>query len=111
MRVLHDHDDPHALALLRAARRALPSGGHILVAEPMAGAASAERMGAAYFGFYLLAMGQGRARRPEEIGALLRGGRVRRCAAARDGDPAADRVDRRARRLTTQRTNKNVMTT
>ena len=71
VRVLHDHDDPNALALLRAARRALPAGGHILVAEPMAGAASAERMGAAYFGFYLMAMGQGRARRPEEICALL----------------------------------------
>ncbi len=38
----------------------------------MAETAGAERVGGAYFGFYLLAMGQGRARSPAELGDLLR---------------------------------------
>lgn len=72
VRVLYDHDDETALAILRAARAALPDGGTILVAEPMAGLRGAEAMGGAYFGFYLLAMRGGRARTPEQIGDLLR---------------------------------------
>jgi demethylspheroidene O-methyltransferase len=71
VRVVHDHDDDAALALLRAARRALPSDGTLLLAEPMAGTRGAESVGA-YFGFYLLAMGSGRPRTPDELGALLR---------------------------------------
>ena len=62
VRVLHDHDDESARALLAAVRRALPPGGVVVVAEPMAGARGAEPMGDAYFGFYLLAMGRGRPR-------------------------------------------------
>ena len=61
VRVIHDHDDERALAILRAVRRALPPGGTLLLAEPMAGAPGAPRMGDAYFGFYLLAMRGGRA--------------------------------------------------
>ena len=72
VRVVHDHDDAQALALLRAVRRALPEDGVVLVAEPMSGTAGAEPIGDAYFGFYLLAMGSGRTRRPEELEALLR---------------------------------------
>lgn len=72
VRVLHDHDDPGALALLRAVRRALPPDGSLLVAEPLADTPGAEAVGEAYFGFYLLAMGQGRARRLDELTALLR---------------------------------------
>jgi len=71
IRVLHDHDDDKALALLKTARAALPPGGILLLAEPMAGTKGAEPIGAAYFGFYLLAMGSGKARRPEEIEAML----------------------------------------
>jgi demethylspheroidene O-methyltransferase len=71
IRVIHDHDDDAALAILRAARRALPPGGTVLVAEPMAGAPGAEPVGA-YFNFYLLAMGSGRARRSDELAELLR---------------------------------------
>lgn len=71
VRVLHDHDDAKAMVLLRAARAALPSGGALLLAEPMAEAAGAAPIGAAYFGFYLLAMGTGRARRPSEIRLML----------------------------------------
>jgi len=80
IRVLHDHDDDKALALLKAARAALPPNGVLLLAEPMAGTKGAEPIGAAYFGFYLLAMGSGKARRAEEIEAMLTSagfGRVR----------------------------------
>jgi demethylspheroidene O-methyltransferase len=75
VRVIHDHDDLQALRILQAVRRILPPGGVVLVAEPMASTKGAEAMGAAYFGLYLLAMGQGRPRTPDELGALLmRGG-------------------------------------
>lgn len=71
VRVVHDHDDTAALAILRAARSALPVGGVLLLAEPMSGTPGAEPMGDAYFGFYLLAMGQGRPRTPAELTAML----------------------------------------
>ena len=71
VRIVHDHDDESALALLRAVHAALPSGGTLLIAEPMAGTPGAEPIGDAYFGFYLLAMGRGRARRPDELKQLL----------------------------------------
>lgn len=71
VRVLHDHDDAAVAALLAAVRRALPAGGTLLIAEPMAETAGAERVGGAYFGFYLLAMGQGRARSPAELSRML----------------------------------------
>jgi len=67
VRVLHDHDDSSALAILRAARLALARGGTLLIAEPMAGAPGGEIVGDAYFGFYLLAMGRGRPRTRQEI--------------------------------------------
>jgi demethylspheroidene O-methyltransferase len=72
VRIVHDHDDAEAERLLRAAHRALAPGGTLLIAEPMAGTRGAEPMGGAYFGFYLLAMGQGRPRRPEELAGMLR---------------------------------------
>lgn len=71
VRVLHDHDDARVRQMLRAARRALPDHGTLLIAEPMGGAAGAETVGAAYFGFYLLAMGRGRARTPAELEELI----------------------------------------
>lgn len=71
VRVLYDHDDAAALDILRAVHRALPPGGSLLVAEPMAGAPGAPRMGDAYFGMYLLAMRGGRARSAAELTALL----------------------------------------
>ena len=72
VRVLYDHGDERALAILRAVHRALPPGGTLLVAEPMAGAPGAPRMGDAYFGMYLLAMRGGRARTALQLAALLR---------------------------------------
>jgi demethylspheroidene O-methyltransferase len=71
VRVLHDHDDEAVAVLLRSARRALPDDGVIVVAEPMAGTRGAETVADAYFGFYLLAMGQGRARTPETLARML----------------------------------------
>jgi demethylspheroidene O-methyltransferase len=71
VRVLHDHDDDSVRAILRSVRAALPSGGTILIGEPMADAAGAPTVGAAYFGFYLLAMGQGRARSVAELSTFL----------------------------------------
>ncbi len=71
VRVIHDHDDDSALALLRAARQALPADGTLLLAEPMSGTQGAEPVGEAYFGFYLLAMGSGRPRTPDQLAQLL----------------------------------------
>ena len=71
VRVVHDHDDARAMTLLRAVRAALAPGGVLLLAEPMAGLQGAERVGDAYFGMYLLAMGSGRARTPARLRAML----------------------------------------
>jgi len=78
VRVLHDHDDAAALALLKNIRAALPPGGVLLIAEPMSQTPGAAPMGDAYFGFYLLAMGSGRPRTPAEIKAMLRQAGFRR---------------------------------
>ena len=72
IRVLYDHDDHRALAILQAVHRALPSGARLIVAEPMSGTPGAEPMGDAYFGFYLLAMGKGRSRSAERLSELVR---------------------------------------
>ncbi|MEO6745136.1 MAG: methyltransferase [Caldimonas sp.] len=72
IRVVHDHDDDNALAILRATRNALVPGGRLLLAEPMARTPGAEAMGDAYFGFYLLAMGSGRPRTSAALADMLR---------------------------------------
>jgi demethylspheroidene O-methyltransferase len=72
VRVLFDHSDARALAILQAVRKALPPEGSLLIAEPMAGTPGAEAMGDAYFGFYLLAMGKGRSRTAQDLFALLK---------------------------------------
>lgn len=71
VRVLHDHDDSAVRALLARLRRAMPSGATLLIAEPMAGLPGTAHMADAYFGFYLLAMGSGRARTPAELTQFL----------------------------------------
>jgi demethylspheroidene O-methyltransferase len=71
IRVAFDHSDETVLAVLRAVRRAIRPGATLLLAEPMAGTPGAEPVGAAYFGWYLWAMGPGRPRTPEQLAALL----------------------------------------
>ncbi|MFZ4382739.1 MAG: methyltransferase [Sandarakinorhabdus sp.] len=73
VRICHDHDDDVVRALLAKAHAALPPGGRLLIAEPMAGTAGAEVMGDAYFGLYLWAMGSGRPRTAGDYLALLAG--------------------------------------
>jgi demethylspheroidene O-methyltransferase len=70
IRVLLDHDDATALAILKSARAALPQGGALLVAEPMAETRGAEKV-AAYFSLYLMAMGRGRPRTEQHLQALM----------------------------------------
>ncbi|MEK8031270.1 methyltransferase [Ideonella sp. DXS29W] len=71
VRVVHDQSDDGARHLMRAAFAALPPGGVLLVAEPMARTRGAEPMGDAYFNLYLLAMGRGRPRSAAELTRLL----------------------------------------
>ncbi len=71
VRVAHDHDDSTVAPLLARIHAALEPGGTLLIAEPMAGNAASAAMADAYFGFYLLAMGTGRARRPDELITML----------------------------------------
>lgn len=72
IRILHDHDDGPAQALLANIRKSLVPGARLLIAEPMARIPGAEPMGEAFFGLYLWAMGSGRPRSPVEITAMLR---------------------------------------
>jgi demethylspheroidene O-methyltransferase len=71
VRILHDHDDSVVAALLAKAHAALPPGGTLLIAEPMAETPGAEAMGDAYFGLYLWAMGSGRPRTAAAYRSML----------------------------------------
>lgn len=71
VRVLFDHPDERVLLILRAVRAALPTGGTVLVCEPMSGTPGAEAIGDAYYGLYLAAMGRGRSRTPQQLQSLL----------------------------------------
>ena len=92
VRVLHDHDDERVDVLLAAAFKALPSGGALLIAEPLAGTRGAERMGDAYFGIYLWAMGSGRPRTAEELAERLQRAGFRRPVERRTRVPLQTRV-------------------
>ena len=70
VRVIHDHDDKPILNLLTRLHAALKPGGHLLIAEPMAGTPGAEPIGDTYFSFYLWAMGSGRPRTAKELKAM-----------------------------------------
>jgi len=92
IRVLHDHDDGAAMILLRAIHAALPPGGRLFIAEPMAATPGAEPAGDAYFGLYLLAMGSGRPRRPDEIRAMLASAGFARSRLLKTGVPLTARA-------------------
>ncbi len=70
VRVLYDHEDSTIAALLAKCFDALPSGGRLIISEPMRGNAAPTRAGDVYFALYTLAMGTGRARSATEISAL-----------------------------------------
>jgi demethylspheroidene O-methyltransferase len=73
--VAHDHPDAVVRQILQKAHAALPVGGVLLLAEPMAQpdeeAGQAEASVDAYFHFYLLAMGAGRLRTPQELQTMM----------------------------------------
>lgn len=70
IRVVHDHDDDVVMHLLARVRQALPSGGVLVIAEPMSRASGVDPV-SAYFGMYLHAMGSGRPRSLAELRAML----------------------------------------
>jgi len=73
IRVAHDHPDADLKVVLRRIHEALPVGGTLLLAEPMAQEADFAPQGDAYFHFYLLAMGNGRLRTASELTDMLEG--------------------------------------
>jgi demethylspheroidene O-methyltransferase len=72
IRVAHDHPDDKLRLLLRKIYAALPVGGTLLLAEPMAQEPGEAQAGDAYFHYYLLAMGDGRLRTPTELSHMLK---------------------------------------
>jgi len=75
VRVAHDHPDAVVRQILQKAFAALPLGGVLLLAEPMAQpneeAGQPQASVDAYFHFYLLAMGAGRLRTPHELQTIM----------------------------------------
>ncbi|MEM8871333.1 MAG: methyltransferase [Pseudomonadota bacterium] len=71
IRVLYDHDTPVVELLLSKVFAALPSGGSVLISEPMSGGTRPTRSGDAYFGFYTAAMTTGTPRSVAEHSRLL----------------------------------------
>lgn len=72
VRIGHDHSDEVVADLLRKAWEALPVGGQLLLAEPMAHAELDQANASAYFHFYLMAMGDGRLRSRLDYERLLK---------------------------------------
>jgi demethylspheroidene O-methyltransferase len=91
IRIILDHDNVCALDILKTVRKALPPGGTLIVAEPMAGTSGAESVGA-YFALYLLAMGGGRPRTKAELTALLREAGFSKISEKRTCQPLLTRI-------------------
>lgn len=72
IRILHDHDDEKVHQLLLNIRKNINKDGRLLIGEPLADTRGAETMGAAYFGFYLLAMRSGRPRTKAKLQSMLK---------------------------------------
>jgi demethylspheroidene O-methyltransferase len=71
VRVLYDHPDTTVASLLAKAYAALPSGGMLVISEPMSGGARPDPATDIYFAIYTLAMRTGRTRSAVEIAGLL----------------------------------------
>ena len=71
VRVLYDHSDSSVETLVGKVFNALPSGGMILVSEPMSGGDRPDPATDVYFAIYTLAMRTGRTRSAAEIAELL----------------------------------------
>mgnify|MGYP006272094623 CR=1 FL=1 len=72
VRIGHDHSDAVCRDLIRKAWEALPEGGQLLIAEPMAATELNRNLASAYFHMYLLAMGDGRLRTPNDYIEMLK---------------------------------------
>ena len=71
IRVLYDHSDISVGALIAKVFNGLPSGGRILISEPMSGGDQPDPATDVYFAIYTLAMRTGRTRSATEIGRIL----------------------------------------
>jgi len=71
IRVLYDHADAQVDDLLAKVHAALPSGGRIVVSEPMSGGARPDVATDVYFAVYTLAMRTGRTRSAADIAQRL----------------------------------------
>ncbi len=71
IRILCDHDDARALAILNNLHRSLAPGTRVMIAEAMAGPSEGAQLAAVYFSLYFLAMGSGRCRTDAAIKGLL----------------------------------------
>ncbi len=72
IRVLYDHSDATVAALLAKIHAVLPSGGRLIISEPMSGGSHPDPATDVYFAVYTLAMQTGRTRSGREIGDLAR---------------------------------------
>ena len=71
IRVLYDHADAQVDSLLAKTHAALPSGGRIVVSEPMSGGDKPDPATDVYFAVYTLAMQTGRTRSAADIAQRL----------------------------------------
>ena len=72
VRVLYDHDDHTVSDLLFKIHSSLPTGGRIIVSEPMLGELSPNKWGDTYFATYTYAMKTGKTRSPSQVSDLLK---------------------------------------
>ena len=92
VRVVHDHDDQPVRQLFQALHQGMRPGSTLLLAEPMADTPHARRMGHAYFGLYLWAMGSGKPRSPGRLKTLLKEAGFSACREYRTRRPLMVRV-------------------
>lgn len=71
IRVLYDHQDDTVRPLLQKIYHALPSGGRVVISEPMSGGPTPTLSGDVYFAFYCMAMGTGCVRDSGRVADLL----------------------------------------